>query len=115
MKKHKGSQYEGKRRLAVALEYEHGQGAPRVTAKGGGAVAEQIIALAEQHGIPVRQDKELVAVLGQLDLEQEIPEVLYRVVAEVIAFAYLLKGKFPFPDATESPGRPPHDSTHRSP
>lgn len=85
---------EGKRRLAVALEYS-GEGAPRVTAKGAGPLAERIIALAAEHGVPLDTDADLVAVLGQLELEQEIPESLYRVVAEVIAFAYLVKGRFP--------------------
>ena len=83
-----------KRRMAVALEYA-GDGAPRVTAKGAGESAERIIELARQHGIPLQDDKELVELLAQLPLEQEIPERLYRVVAEVIAFAYLIKGKFP--------------------
>jgi len=86
--------YEGKRRLAVALEYG-GQGAPRVTAKGAGPLAERIIELAAAHEVPLDTDADLVAVLSQLDLEQEIPESLYRVVAEVIAFAYLVKGRVP--------------------
>ncbi|ABI57152.1 EscU/YscU/HrcU family type III secretion system export apparatus switch protein [Alkalilimnicola ehrlichii MLHE-1] len=85
---------EGKRRLAVALEYG-GQGAPRVTAKGAGPLAERIIELAAEHDVPLETDADLVAVLAQLELEQAIPESLYRVVAEVIAFAYLVKGRFP--------------------
>lgn len=89
-----GHTYEGKRRLAVALEYG-GQGAPRVTAKGTGPLAERIIELAAEHEVPLDTDADLVAVLAQLELEQEIPESLYRVVAEVIAFAYLVKGRVP--------------------
>ncbi len=79
---------------AVALQYD-GKGAPRLTAKGQGAVAEQIIALAEEYGIPLREDRELVGLLAQLDLYDEIPRELYLAVAEVIAFAYLVTGKFP--------------------
>lgn len=86
---------EGKRRIAVALEYSGAKGAPRVTAKGAGELAEAILELAAAHGVPVRADKELVQVLAGLELDQEIPEQLYRVVAEVIAFAYWLKGKRP--------------------
>ena len=82
------------RRIAVALEYS-GEGAPRVTAKGSGAVAEEIIRLAEAHEVPLRPDRDLVEVLAQVELNQEIPEALYRAVAEVIAFAYLIKGKVP--------------------
>lgn len=88
------SRVPGGRRLAVALEYS-GAGAPRVTAKGAGAVADEITRLAEESGVPLRADRDLVAVLADLDLNQEIPEALYRAVAEVIAFAYLIKGKTP--------------------
>lgn len=85
----------GKRRqLAVALQYS-GDGAPRVTAKGSGEVAAAILKTAAEHGIPLRNDGELVDVLAQLPLDSEIPEVLYRTIAEVIAFAYLIKGKAP--------------------
>jgi flagellar biosynthesis protein len=82
------------RRLAVALEYS-GQGAPRVTAKGEAAVADTIARLAEEHGIPLQRDEALAAVLTQVELNQEIPEALYRAVAEVIAFAYIATGRFP--------------------
>src|SRR5690554_2724212 len=75
-----------KRQLAVALEYA-GDGAPRVTAKGGGDIAKAIMKAADEHGIPLRSDHELVELLAQLPLESEIPETLYRAVAEVIAFA----------------------------
>jgi flagellar biosynthesis protein len=77
---------------AVALHYD-GKGAPRVTAKGRGLVAENILALAEQHGIPLREDPDLVNLLVKLDLGDEIPAALYVAVAEVIAFAYRVSGK----------------------
>ena len=80
--------------LAVALEYD-GDNAPKVTAKGSNDLAEKIIALAEQHSIPLHEDKKLISVLAEIDLGDEIPESLYRAVAEVIAFAYILTGKFP--------------------
>ena len=78
-------------RQAVALRYKPGEGdAPRVTAKGQGNVAEKIIALARQHGVPIREDRNLVQVLARLDLEQEIPPHVYRAVAEILAFVYRL-------------------------
>lgn len=80
--------------IAVALEYD-GENAPTVNAKGTGAIAEQIIQIAQQHGIPLQQDKELIEILSDLDPGEEIPENLYRAIAEVIAFAYILSGKFP--------------------
>ena len=79
---------------AVALHYD-GKNAPRVTAKGTGELAEKIIALAKQHGIPLQENAALVSLLSKLELGDEIPEALYLAVAEVIAFAYLLSGKTP--------------------
>ena len=78
----------------VALRYE-GVGAPRITAKGEGLVAEKILELAREHHIPLHEDPNLVAVLAKLELGDEIPVALYRAVAEVIAFAYMISGKVP--------------------
>ena len=79
---------------AVALYYD-GKEAPRVTAKGTGELAEQIIAMAKEHGIPLHEDAALINLLSKLDLGDEIPQPLYVAVAEVIAFAYMLSGKAP--------------------
>jgi len=80
--------------IAVALEFD-GDQAPTVSARGVGPIAEEIIKIAEQHGVMLQKDDELIEVLADLDLGEEIPETLYRAVAEVIAFAYILTGKFP--------------------
>ncbi len=82
------------RRLAVALEYD-GAGAPTVSASGAGELAEAIVALARDSDVPVDEDATLARLLSDLEVGEEIPEQLYRVVAEVLAFAYLLKGKVP--------------------
>lgn len=79
---------------AVALHYDQ-ERAPTVTAKGEHELAEQIIALAREHGVPLYENPELVDLLSRLELGDEIPESLYLVIAEVIAFAYRLRGKFP--------------------
>jgi len=74
---------------AVALKYERGKDpAPRVTAKGRGLIAEKILAIARERNIPVKQDKLLLDALYKLDINEEIPEELYRVIAEVLAFVY---------------------------
>ncbi|HLG74616.1 MAG TPA: EscU/YscU/HrcU family type III secretion system export apparatus switch protein [Chloroflexota bacterium] len=88
-----GSERQQRRALrrAVALEYRRGkQRAPVVTASGRGHIAEQIIALAEKHGIYVQHDPDLVELLAQLDLGAAIPPQLYYVVAEILAFVYKL-------------------------
>lgn len=83
-----------RRELAVALKYD-GENAPRVTAKGAGALAEQIVALAIEHEIPMQENALLAQTLAQLELDAEIPPALYLAVAEIIAFAYYLSGKVP--------------------
>ncbi len=80
--------------IAVALHYD-GKNAPRVTAKGHGEVARRILKVARQHDVPLQEDEHLVQVLSKIELGDEIPENLYRAVAEVIAFAYLISGKVP--------------------
>lgn len=79
---------------AVALHYDE-KSAPRITAKGSGKLAEEIIALAKEHDVPLHEDRELNALLSQLELGDEIPRELYIAVAEVLAFAYMLTGKLP--------------------
>ena len=80
--------------LAVALEYD-GDSAPRVTAKGRDALAEQILQIARQHNIPIQENQPLASLLANIELGEEIPESLYLAVAQVIAFAYHLSGKLP--------------------
>jgi len=80
---------------AVALHYSGKGTAPRVTAKGSGELAEQIIALAREHQIPLQEDPELIQLLAQIELGDEIPELLYIAVAEVLAFAYYVSGRVP--------------------
>ena len=72
---------------ALALQYD-GLGAPRLTAKGCAEIAEKIIAIAEEKGIPLYEDAGLAAALAHLDLGDEIPELLYMAIAEVLAFVY---------------------------
>ena len=83
-----------KRELAVALKYD-GTNAPRVTAKGTGEIAAQIVELALEHNIPMQENALMAQTLSQLELNQEIPPALYLAVAEIIAFAYYLSGKVP--------------------
>ena len=79
---------------AVALRYTPKEDrAPKVTAKGSGPVAEKIIALAKEHGISIQEDPALVQVLCQLDFYEEIPPLVYGVVAEILAFIYSLNQK----------------------
>ncbi len=79
---------------AVAILYDE-VSAPRVTAKGDNDLAKRIIAVAREHDVPIREEPELVQLLSEVELGDNIPEMLYVAVAEVLAFAYMLKGKVP--------------------
>jgi flagellar biosynthesis protein len=77
---------------AAALRYEAGaDNAPRVVAKGRGAIAEEIIRRARDSGVPIHESPELAAALMQFELDQQIPPALYVAIAEVLAWAYRLE------------------------
>ena len=79
----------GKLDRAVALRHDPATGrVPTVVAAGRGEVARRLVEIAAEHGVPVREDKDLAALLALVDLGDEIPVELYQAVAEVIAFVY---------------------------
>ena len=81
-------------RQAIALKYD-GTHAPTLTAKGDEALAEEILRIARDYEVPIYENAELVKLLARMELGDSIPEELYRTIAEIIAFAWNLKGKFP--------------------
>jgi flagellar biosynthesis protein len=82
------------RQRAIALGYDaENDAAPRVMASGEGLIAEKIIALAKENGIPIREDTILANALASLDLNDTIPPELYSVVAEVLAYVYRIREK----------------------
>lgn len=78
--------------VAVALDYD-GQGAPRVTAKGRGELAQRIIETAREHDVEIQENAVLAQALSAVELDDQIPEELYRAVAQVIAFVLSLRGE----------------------
>lgn len=78
---------EEKKKTAVALEYEPGESAPRITASGRGVLADKIIEAAKENKVPVHQDERLANTLSRLEVGDFIPPELYEVVAEVLMFA----------------------------
>ena len=85
---------DNKTRQAVALSYD-GKNAPKIVATGEGLIAEEIIALAQASGVYIHKDPHLSQFLSLLELGEEIPKELYLLIAELIAFVYMLDGKFP--------------------
>lgn len=94
------------RETAVALKYD-GKRAPVVAATGMDEVAEEIIRIAREHGVPLYENPELAAILARLELDEEIPDTLYRVIAEILAFAFNLQGKTPADAGADGQPKPP--------
>lgn len=90
-------------RQAIALSYDGAQ-APTLTAKGEDALAEAILAIGREHEVPIYENAELVRLLARMELGDSIPEALYLTIAEIIAFAWQLKGKMPEGFSDEGPG-----------
>lgn len=79
------------RRKAVALRYNEDLPAPFVSAKGRGFIAERLLRIAEEHGVPIQTDRALSDVLFELEPGQTIPEEIYEVVARLYAFVMELQ------------------------
>ncbi|MEW9797668.1 EscU/YscU/HrcU family type III secretion system export apparatus switch protein [Alteromonas sp. CYL-A6] len=86
-----------KSRKAIGLSYqaENKKSAPKVVAKGYGDLADAIIQAANDAGVLVHEDPYLSDILSTLDINQEIPDALYFVIAELIAYSYVLQGRVP--------------------
>ena len=84
--------------IAIALDYKKGgkldpKAGPRVAATGRGAVAEQILQIAFERGIPVREDSDLAQILSTLEVDSVIPTDALAAVAEILSYLYRLNGK----------------------
>lgn len=90
MQKYEDKKAKGAHKKAVALTYDSEENnAPVIVASGRGYMAEKILKVADETGVPVFQDETATTLLYQLEIGQEIPEKLYEVVAQI--FAYILK------------------------
>ena len=74
---------------AVGLQYKKDiDNAPKVTVSGKRETAKKIIKIAQENNIPIKKDEDLVNMLSQIELNQEIPTVLYKAVAEIFSYVY---------------------------
>ncbi|RJF70857.1 EscU/YscU/HrcU family type III secretion system export apparatus switch protein [Rhodopseudomonas palustris] len=80
--------------VAVALHYDR-SGAPRVVAKGKGSIGAKIIEVAKANNVPIEENEVLAGALSHVELGDEIPEELYKAVAEVLVFVLKLSGRAP--------------------
>ena len=74
------------KRKAVALQYGENDAAPVVVASGMGYLAEKIVDVAQENGVPVYEDDSLATMLTRLNLGQEIPPELYQAIVEIYVY-----------------------------
>jgi len=81
--------------VVAAIQYDNRKdAAPKVIAKGRGAIAEKIIELAQKNNVPIKSDPALVHILSKLDIDEQIPVKLYKAVAEILAFVYSANNRY---------------------
>lgn len=80
------SKFEKPAKRAAALGYRPQDGAPVILAAGMGHLAEKIVEVAADSGVPVYEDTSLATVLSQMELGREIPEELYSAVVDIYLY-----------------------------
>ncbi|TDJ72018.1 MAG: flagellar biosynthesis protein FlhB [Planctomycetota bacterium] len=80
-------------RQAIGLRYDASESAPRVLAKGSGRIAERILEVAREAGVPIQEDPDLVEMLAASEVGDEIPVEVYGAVASLLVFLYRLNGE----------------------
>lgn len=81
-------------KTAVALQRDAEKGGvPTVEAAGRGKIAEQILQLAYESGIPVREDSVLAEMLAKIEIDTPIPSEAFMAVAEILSYVYRANGK----------------------
>lgn len=86
-----GTKEKLKKAVALAYDLERDQ-APKVAASGKGSMAEQILKIAQEHGIHIHKDENLVEILSALEVDSFIPLEAYMAVAEILNYLYKSKG-----------------------
>jgi flagellar biosynthesis protein len=83
-----------KRLTAVALEDRTAERlVPKVSAAGRGKIAEQILKLAEENGVRIREDSTLAEMLAQIEIDSPIPSEAFMAVAEIMSYVYRANGQ----------------------
>ncbi len=86
------SQYKENSKRAVALKYDANKSsAPVIVASGSGYIADKVVEIAEENGVPVYKDDSLSVLLSQLDMGSEIPEELFSSIVDI--YIYFLNFK----------------------
>ncbi len=80
---------------AVAISYNEEKKSPFVSALGYESRAQAIIDMAKELGVYIHKDPVLLNELKALKKGEQVPEQLFQIIAEILAFSYLLQGKTP--------------------
>lgn len=82
------------RQIAVALEdSKTGKELPRISAAGRGRIAEQILQMAFENDIKVREDGALAEMLASIEIDSPIPTEAFMAVAEILSYVYRANGE----------------------
>jgi flagellar biosynthetic protein FlhB len=86
---------------AIALMYDReAMSAPHLVAKGMGYIAERIKEIATENDVPIVENPTVAReIYAQVEIGEEIPERFFRIVAEILAYVYRLKGQTVAPAA----------------
>jgi flagellar biosynthesis protein len=80
-----------KKLRAAAISYDSDADiAPKVRASGQGAIAEKIVQIAREAGIPIQEDPALAEILSRIDPGEDVPPDTYLAIAEILVFIYKL-------------------------
>lgn len=80
--------------VAVAIRYRREDGAPRVTCKGKGKIAEVMRELARENGVPIVENIPLARLLyKRVKVGKQVPAETYKAVAAILAFVYRVTGR----------------------
>ncbi len=91
--------------VAVALSHERGStDAPVVTATGHGELAEQILNIAFENGVKVREDADLAQILSEVDVDTPIPLEAFAAVSEILSYLYKAQAPSMISDVNEKAG-----------
>lgn len=83
------------KKISIALKFDpETDDAPKILFKGEGSAAEAILSIAEDHGIPVKEDPVLAGFLKELPQGEVIPENLYKIVSVIFSILYREDEKF---------------------
>jgi flagellar biosynthesis protein len=95
-KRHQNPTNKTSESLAVAVNFDsEGNKVPKISATGKGEVAAQILQLAFDHGVKVREDSDLVQILSEIDVDCPIPLEAFAAVSEILSYLHRSQNVMP--------------------